>query len=382
MTSVKAALLFVGNPTLALEHFAESLDARLTPLGIKSEEITPLNGATVTVRAAGVTISVFVQAKALAADTFTGSMDSPLSKPVIGILSETLARHCRHLMVSVSEPVVDEPDPTDLLTRLKLAHATTSLLAEWHMPAAVHWQQSNILLTGAQYLQLVSDACPWALFARAQVTLGGEPDQMVRLYGLRLNEAIDFIGRPVTFSETNLPIDEIHAAALSFLRHAVQTGAAIEDGHTFGPKDGPKFCVAHIAANEEFPKGKYELSVDSNDADTALGGAARTPKAILIDPDLPLPIGHPMAGVDAANPRARTRSMAISYLMLVIMPPVGAVLLMSNAIFGSNVFRTGVVAAASVALAVAVGTYTFVNNSQDSVFLMDTSSIQSLILEE
>ena len=231
-------------------------------------------------------------------------------------------------------------------------------------------------------MQLAADPCPWVLYAKARGTPGGEPDQMQRSHSLQLDEAAEFIGRPVSFAQTDLPLDQVHAAALSFLRHTADSGASIADGHCFGPEGGPVFRAIHIKADEDLPLGCYELSVVQSDADTALGETARSPKAILLDPDLPLPVGHPLAGVAAPHPRERTRSMAISYLMLVIMPPVGAILLMSNAIFGSNVFRTGVVAAASVAVAVAVGTYVFVKNGQDSALLFDNDVINSVVLAD
>ncbi|MGR3291036.1 MAG: hypothetical protein ACU0C9_07550 [Paracoccaceae bacterium] len=382
MTPVDVALLFVGNPSLALEHFTESLTDRLAQQDIAVEEVSPESGALVSFRAAGALVSVMARSAPLAADSFRGALDSPLSKPVIGLLAETLARHSRHIKVSVSMPDRGHAKGTTLLKRLKIAHATTVLLAEWHMPAAVHWIQSNQLLTGSQYLQLSTDPTPWALFAQARVTYGGEQDQMVRPRGVQLDDAIDFIGRPIRFVETQVPLDEIHAAALSFLRHTVQTGEPIPDGNTFGPKDGRVFHVKHIEPCDDMPDGVYELSVVSTDADKTLGDPARSSKVIQIGRDLPLSANLSMAGVAAPHPRERTRSMAISYLMLVIMPPVGAILLMSNAIFGSNVWRTGVVAVASVAVAVLVGTYTFMNSTKETALLFETDLIKSTVLAD
>ncbi|MGR3291244.1 MAG: hypothetical protein ACU0C9_08640 [Paracoccaceae bacterium] len=382
MKSVEVALLFVGNPSLALEHFTESLAERLAQQDIEVEEVCPESGALVSFRAAGTLVSITACATPLAADSFRGALESPLSKPVIGLLAETLARHSRHIKVSVSMPDRGHAKGTTLLKRLKIAHATTVLLTEWHMPAAVHWKQSNQLLTGSQYLQLSTDAEPWALFAQARVTYGGEQDQMVRPHGIHLDDALDFIGRPIRFVESQLPLDEIHAAALSFLRHAVETGDPIPDGHTFGPKAGRVYRVTYVDACEDMPLGNYELSVVSTDADKTLGDPARSPEVVLSGRDLPLAARLSMAGVSAPHPRERTRSMAISYIMLVIMPPVGAILLMSNAIFGSNVWRTGVVAVASVAVAVLVGTYSFMNSTQETTLLFETDLIKSTVLAD
>jgi hypothetical protein len=382
MDNIQNILLFVGSPSLALETFAKSLGARLASMDIKVEEIDPLDGDLVTCRVGQTTVSVSANSKPLAADQFIGAMDSPLSKTVVGLLSETLQRHSRHMTISVGRCTEETDNPSEYLTRLKIAHAATSLLVEWHMPAAVHWKQSNQLLSGAQYLQLVSDDCPWALFAQARITSYGEIDQMVRNYGIRLEEAVEFIGRPIEFVETPLPLDEIHAAALSFLRHTVETGTPVPDGQTFGPKSGPVFSVKHVEKSEDKPHGAYELSVVQGDHDTNFRKTTRVTSAEISDANISLPISSTLDGVSVPHPRERTRSMAISYLMLVVMPPVGAILLMSNAIFGSSVFRTGAVALASVALAVAVGTFTFMRQGQNNALLSDTSTIRLEVLAD
>ncbi len=205
---------------------------------------------------------------------------------------------------------------------------------------------------------------------------------MVRLHGIQLDEAADFIGRPIKFVETHYQLDQIHAAALSFLRHAVDTGTPIPDGQTFGPEGGSVFKVTHRETSDGFPDGIFELSVVHSDADKARGVAARPPRAKIYAKSVPLPPMQPLDGIAPPNPRERTRSMAISYLMLVILPPVGAILLMSNAIFGSNVWRTGVVALASVAFAVIVGSYTFMKNGQETALLQESELIQSNILSK
>ncbi len=250
MTSVKAALLFVGNPTLAIEHFVESLNARLAALGFEAEEVSPEAGTSICFRAEGVTVTVACKSTPMPAEKFKDSLLSPLSKPMIGVLAETLSRHTRHMMVSVSENAENDKLQATLLTRLQLAHATTCLLAQWHMPAAVHWQQSNQLLTGAQYLELNSESAPWALFARARIIPSAKIDEKVRTHSLELADSADFIGRPVHFRETDLPVEEMHAVALSFLRNAVIEGVPIPHGDTFGPKGGNIYRVTYIDAFE------------------------------------------------------------------------------------------------------------------------------------
>ncbi|MFV2002543.1 MAG: hypothetical protein ACC619_06135, partial [Paracoccaceae bacterium] len=223
----------------------------------------------------------------------------------------------------------------------------------------------NQLLSGAQYLRLAQETTPWALFAQARVKLGGTPGKDVTGRGLRFDEAVDFIGRPILFHACERPMDEMHAAALSFMRHAVLSGAPIPDGHTFSPENGNPVLVRHVAASKDLPRGRFELSA-TEVPDEAPDRGAREGRP---DPDHPIYLPLPgdekpddAAPIDAA-PRDQTRSLAVSYLMLVVLPPIGALLLISNLVFGPNAWRTGFIASASIVFALVLGAYTFLTFS-------------------
>ncbi len=378
MKSASTTLLFVGHPALVLDQFVETLNARLENTGTVLEEISPENGAVAAFRSPGLTVTITDSPIPLSADNFKGAMDSPLSKPLIGVLSQSLARHTKHMLVMVN---ADAGRPADPLTLLRVAHATTTFMTERHNPAAVLWGQSNQLLSGAQYLLLAAETTPWALFAKARVVDMGQPDQMVRSHGLYLDGAVDFINHPVSFAETTQPIDVIHAAALSFLRHAVETGTPIPDGHSFGPKGGSSFLVTYLAASTDLPEGMFELSVVGDNTDEVSGDPARLPETTHSEgADMPPPL-YAMTASDQASQQERTRSVAVSYLMLVIAPPLGVFLLLTNAIFGANAWRTGAVALTSVAVALVLGAYTFLNvNVEDTAVLFDQEVIESSVL--
>jgi len=375
MKSVETALLFAGHTGFEAARLGAALNAQLADTDIQLEEICPHSGADVMFRGPGLTLAITEHATPLAAGSFAGALESPLSKPVAGMLTETLARHDRHILVQVT---ANGPH-SRALSMLQTAHAATSVLAGRYRAAAVHWRQSNQLLTGAQYRGLAGDISPWALFAQAQIagppaaraTDSAEnpaqdpPQTHPQTQTLTLPQAGQFIGRPIRFITSDQPLDQVHAAALSFLRHAVETGSPIPDGHSFGPKGGPRYLVSHIAPSAQFPDGIYDLSVVSRDADKTPDGPARPSGVTNLIRDMIGAPQTPSVPASALSPvpprRERTRAMAIGYLMLVLMPPVGAILLLSNALFGSNAWRTGLAATAVVALAMVVGAYTFLN---------------------
>jgi hypothetical protein len=397
MKSVETALLFAGQPGFDPAQFGQALNARLADTGIQLEEICPHSGADVMFRGPALTLAISDLAMPLAGDSFTGALDSPLSRPMAGVLTETLARHDRHMLVRVTA----SGPHARALALLQTAHAVTSLLTQGYSPAAVHWRQSNQLLTGAQYRGLADEVSPWALFAQARIdSLPNPGDANGPGADLTLPQASLLIGRPIRISASDQQLDQIHAAALSFLRHAVESGAPIADGHSFGPQNGPRYLVSHIEPSAQFPYGLYELSVVSSDTDKTSDGPARPSEVThlirnlvgaVAPPDAPeilpetLPEAPPESPAKPGQPRLRdrTRSMAIGYLMLVLLPPIGALLLLSNALFGSNAWRTGLVATAAVALAMLIGAYTFLNIAgPSSTILSDGGAVSSTNLPE
>ncbi len=382
MQPVEIALLFNGKPDPVFDHLAGALNARLEPQGLAVEEISPTVPALAAFRGGGMVLEIILSPRPLPADSFAGALDSPISRPFRGPLGETLSRHAAHMLIRLRRDTPPAPPPrgsgrqvdtaqatqakatalqapppqaTDALTGLRLAHATAALLAQQLNPAAVHWRASNQMLTGAQYAGLWDDPTPWVLLARARLVAepdggAGAPRRTLVLEGCE-----SLVGRRIVFAGTDLPADEIHAAALSFLRHALETGEPVPHGHSFGPAGGETYRVTHVAPGDIHPHGAFELSAAASDAGTTPGESARSPGVNLFPFD-------PLVDADDDRPRHdRARSLAIGYLMLVLLPPVGALLMLSNAIFGSNGWRTGVLATAALGMAMILGAYTFLN---------------------
>ena len=382
--SAHSILLFASPPEMELDSFGEAVNARLAEIGIEIDEREPIGNDAATFDGDGVLVRIELEPSALGADQFAGALDSPLSQAFSGLLSDALSRHCAYLKLTVErDQRASDSDRPDWLTLLQTTHAATVVLAELHMPSAVLWGQSNQLLTGVQYLSIAQQVTPWALFARARVlSLDPGDSEAAPKFGLRLEEAAQFIGRPIEFTPGPLPREEVHAAALSFLRHSVANGAPIPDGHSFGPKGGRRYLVSHVAPNEQAPEGVYQLSVASGD-DMAPGGTARpsgadrsdaadpqgedrglTPSGVVASPAQALPQLAPQAD-------ERTRSLAIGIILLAIMPPIGAVLMLSNALFGSNSWRTGVLATAGIGAAMILGAYTFLNTADETAAVLE-----------
>lgn len=338
MQSTNSILIYRGQPLTALEGLTNALNLRLGGLEVVLDSgAARQSGAAIFTNSQWrITIEAF--SKPLATEKFHGTMDSVLSQSSLSDLARISKAHKSHVQISV-QPVSQQATPVTWLQTLRVAHAVTSVAAEAAQPDAVLWPSSNQLLTGVQYLELAADPTPWPLFVRTEQVAPTAPGRI----SLEIDNAADFIGRPILFPDTEFSLDLAYAAALAFLRHAVENGSAIPDGHSFGPEDGYVVKVTHATATKAQPLGSYVLR--------------STPSRS----KHPIAQPKPGDGVILDQTRERTRSLAISYLMLVLLPPVGLVLLFSNALLRPSAGRTGLVAMSALAILMVIGAYTFLN---------------------
>lgn len=363
MPTIRTTLLYTDRALPDLDAISTALNARLHRRGVRLQDDGDPDPHHAIFSSPDWQISVTATTAPLPAETFHGAMDSILSQTVIGVLGPILLDHRAHLQIDVVS-VRQTATPTTWLDAQRLAHAAATVVAEAGAPAAIHWQPSHQLLTGQQYAQMASEQTPWPLFANTTIARSADATKT----SLRIDNAADFIGRPILFPDTDLSLDLAYAAALSFLRHAVETGAPIPDGHSFGPEDGYVVRVTHATATAALPQGSFVLrNVSSPRKQTgSRAGAMPLPTAVRLSREVVLD-----------QTRERTRSLAISFLMLVLLPPVGLVLLFSNGLLRPSSGRTGFVAMTALAIVMVIGAYTFLNVvAEDTATLNRTAAIE------
>ncbi len=391
MQSAETVLLFTRKPNFETV-LSEPVWIEHCKALMLTEQIEDAQTRTVSYCGGGMIVTIARRDAPLGAAHFAGALDSALSRTCRPALSQALSQHNYHLALRVS--YTTDTGDNDWLLLLQMAHALTVLLSGLTDPAAVYWRQSNQLLTGAQYKALCEVATPWALFAHARVQVlepaeaGGADDRPSRgasggalLHRLTMPNVASLIGRPIEFEPTSLPINTAHSAALSFLRYVVESGEDFADGDSFGPEGGPWFTVRTTEPTAAMPNGSYLIAQAADTPEAPAGAQARATVVDAAQADMPCccdgdapatgPAADASAPVDGADTGAapgqeladteRKRSLALGFLMLVIMPPVGAFLMLSNALFGSSTWRTGIVAAAALTLAMLLGAYTFFN---------------------
>jgi hypothetical protein len=192
-----------------------------------------------------------------------GCFRAALASPYTGILTpdirERLARTDSHILLEVSHGVmagVDE-DPkfaalfeaigkpregatqSQFERRLNVLTLMTRIASDHAMPLAVHWTQSDTLLSGELFDRIAAgDEAPGPLHIHP-VLFGprpapGEP----ALAGLRTFGARHWLGREVIIQPNVLPWAANLETIFAFLRVATMpNGYVIPDGDTFGPED-------------------------------------------------------------------------------------------------------------------------------------------------
>ena len=328
MKPIKTTLLFSAPPKLDVSAWHRALEARIgRTLTARPNEgqgqVLRLNSYdwAITIATARRPISPNV------ADAVTRTF---IAAPVKADLDQTL-QQARDQIVITLQPMPGEGVyllPRERLEMLQHAHAAVSAIFAETAPDLIIWHHANQAVSAGQYAQIADDPTPLALFVRAV------PDE----HDLRLEPHADLLDHPIRLKPGRSTVEHAYAAGLAFLRHAIAKGAPLPDGDRFGPVRGCAVRVAH-GTNE------YQLTMQ--------------PMGMPQNPDrLPGPNATALASVQAklrdraeSTPKNTGPGAIMSTIMSFSLPPLGLVLLVTNALMGSNAFRSAIITMGSLAVA-------------------------------
>lgn len=195
---------------------------------------------------------------------FRAALASPYTGLVTPDIRERLARTDTHILLEVSHGVLAgvEEDPalaglldavghkragasqTAFERRLRVLTLMTRIVIDHAMPLAVHWTQSDTLLSGDLFDRIAAgDETPGPLHIHPilfgpRPAPGDEPLMGLRTFGVR-----HWLGREIIIQPNVLPWAANLEAAFAFLRVATMPdGYVIPDGDTFGPEDRRLSC--------------------------------------------------------------------------------------------------------------------------------------------
>ena len=190
---------------------------------------------------------------------FEQPLASPVTKIVTPDISQRLATHRSHVLINVSHGVLGGLDADtkfaslfeqigmrregaslpQFLRRLDTCALLARIVSDHATPSAVHWTQSNQLMSGEAFEALAQLPAPSPLHVHPLLFAGGtsadgKPMASIETFGAR-----HFIGREIEIEPSVLPWAANYDTILAFLRVAtLKNGYVIPDRDTFGPEDG------------------------------------------------------------------------------------------------------------------------------------------------
>ena len=194
---------------------------------------------------------------------FRGALSSPFTGIVTPDIRDRLARTQSHILIEASHGVMAgvEEDPklaamfaeigvpkagasqTQFQRRLEVAALMSRIVTEHAMPLAVHWTQSDLLLSGEIADDFAALAPPGPLHIHPFLFGPRAAPGEQAMVGIRTFGARHWLGREILIKPHALPWAANFETILSFIKVATMAnGYIIPDGDTFGPEDRSLSC--------------------------------------------------------------------------------------------------------------------------------------------
>lgn len=193
-----------------------------------------------------------------AVEAFSTALASRFTALATPDIQARLARAQSHILLHVSHGAMDglEDDPkiakmfdtvgdpksgatqVQFQRRLSLLALMSRVVIEHAMPLAVHWAQSDLVISGEQCDAFAARQSPGPLDIHP-ILYGPQPAPgQTALVGIRTFGARHWLGREILVKPGVLPWAANYDAILAFMRIAtMDNGYVIPDGDTFGPDD-------------------------------------------------------------------------------------------------------------------------------------------------
>lgn len=240
----------------------------------------------------------------LGPEGFADVLASPYTGMVFEDAERFVAKHKANIFITVTNKV---PMPAEAIAmmeqmgvpysgpqrreafelKMQLCRQIASFIAGQRKPGAVHWCQSNSLLSGDMFLSLAEENDPTALhihprFVRVEGA-AGEPSKISAvLHGAKM-----LINTDVVFAPTPMPPAYVFDRLMNFVDMVrLRDGVLIPDGESFGETAEEVIRVKHFAATAELPEHVelvLERHPDMDEEALPRAPIAATPKPVADD---------------------------------------------------------------------------------------------------
>ncbi len=205
---------------------------------------------------------------ALGPNGFRPAIASPFRHLVFPGLDRAVARHTGNIAITVSSEVPlgtkgdelkkmlrmpdPEQSPVQVEIKITICEMLTKFFADRSAPTAVHWCQSDQLVTPEYFKANTNVAFPSPIHVHPSLFSSGALIGKRKVVGFRTYGACFVIGREIIFNEAPADLQWLYQRALNFLQMArANKYQIIPDGEVFGANENEKIGVKHRPPDEQ-----------------------------------------------------------------------------------------------------------------------------------
>lgn len=273
-TKIESVLLYQEHKSIAPQKILDHLNSSLEILGLNFEIVqSGAQGEFVLMVCDDLHVRVSQSPYSMDIEEFAQTLASSYTQMTLKNADEIVYRHRSHVFITVENVVSMQNDfemqknehqqsQEQFELKLTICQLMTSFFARNQLPTAVHWLQSNMLLSPEGFLLLASDPFPVALFVHPDLFSSRNVINGVPVLGLRSSSASHLIGYEIIFIEAPVPLGWLFERACNFVNIVRDRGSLIPHGETFGVDSSEIIRVRHRPGSDDRPAGEIELTLE------------------------------------------------------------------------------------------------------------------------
>ncbi|MXN65047.1 hypothetical protein GR183_09025 [Stappia sp. GBMRC 2046] len=271
--NIQTALLYQACKPADPDEFIKHINKVIDFTGLEFESTIHGHGRNFFIVGGGLYIQVEQSLNPLAAGGFHQTLSSPFTRISFPEAGEAVRSHTSHVLINIGKGIpmpaitgIDLPDAAlskgEFSIALTLAQVATNFFFHRAEPMAVHWGQSNILLSGKAYGALAQQPDPMPLYIHPSLFSSRAVVRGRQVIGFRTFGAAHFLGKEIVFNEAPVPLDWMLSRVYSFVGTMRERGELPPAGDSFGLSADEVIRISYNTPSPEDPEEFIGLSLE------------------------------------------------------------------------------------------------------------------------
>lgn len=262
---VQVALLYQTCKPADPGEFIKQINKVIEFTGVRFEDTLYGHGRNFFFTGGGLYIQVEQSDNALSAGGFQQTLSSPFTRISYPEADQAVRTHASHILLSIGKGIpmpsitgISLPQATlsekEFSIVLTLAQVATNFFFHRAEPMAVHWGQSNILMSGKAYGSLAQQPDPMPLYIHPSLFSSRAVIKGKQVIGFRTFGAAHFLGREIVFNEAPVPLDWMLSRVYNFIATMRERGELPPAGDSFGTSASEIIRISYNTPSPEDPE--------------------------------------------------------------------------------------------------------------------------------